>query len=60
MQGLIFKSDVKPVVKALLDEGVIVVTAGENVLRMLPLFIIEKQHVDEFIEKLKKVLKSCQ
>ncbi|MED9812570.1 MAG: aspartate aminotransferase family protein [Longibaculum muris] len=60
MQGLIFKSDVKPVVKALLDEGVIVVTAGENVLRMLPPFIIEKQHVDEFIEKLKKVLKSCQ
>ena len=57
MQGLIFKSDVKPVVKALLDEGVIVVTAGENVLRMLPPFIIEKQHVDEFIEKLKKVLK---
>ena len=60
MQGLVFKSDVKPVVKALLDEGVIVVTAGENVLRMLPPFIIEKQHVDEFIEKLKKVLKSCQ
>lgn len=60
MQGLVFKCDVKPVVKALLDEGVIVVTAGENVLRMLPPFIIEKQHVDEFIEKLKKVLKSCQ
>ncbi len=58
MQGLVFKHDVKPVVKALLDEGVIVVTAGENVLRMLPPFIITEAHIDEFIEKLKKILKS--
>ncbi|MFR7591043.1 MAG: aspartate aminotransferase family protein [Longibaculum sp.] len=58
MQGLVFKHDVKPVVKALLDEGVIVVTAGENVLRMLPPFIITEANIDEFIEKLKKILKS--
>lgn len=58
MQGLVLNVEVKPVVKALLDEGVIVVTAGTNVLRMLPPFIIEEKHVDEFIEKLKKVLKN--
>lgn len=57
MQGLVFKDDVRPVVKALLDEGVIVVTAGVNVLRMLPPFIIEEKHVDEFIGKLREILK---
>ena len=57
MQGLVFKHDVKSIVKQLLDDGVIVVTAGENVLRMLPPFIIEEKHVDEFIEKLKNILK---
>lgn len=40
MQGLVFDQDVKPIVKALLDDGVIVVTAGTNVLRMLPPFIL--------------------
>lgn len=57
MQGLVLKQEAKPVVKRLLDDGVIVVTAGVNVIRMLPPFIIEKQHVDEFIGKLKNILK---
>lgn len=57
MQGLILKQEAKPVVKALLDEGVIVVTAGTDVVRMLPPFIIQEEHVDEYIGKLKKVLK---
>lgn len=59
MQGLVLKQEAKPVVKALLDDGVIVVTAGTNVIRMLPPFIIEKQHIDEFIGKLKNILKNC-
>lgn len=57
MQGLVFNQDVKPIVKELLNEGVIVVTAGENVLRMLPPFIINEENIDEFIGKLKKILK---
>ncbi len=57
MQGLVFNQNVKPIVKELLNEGVIVVTAGENVLRMLPPFIINKENIDEFIGKLKKILK---
>jgi len=57
MQGLVFNQDVKPIVKALLDEGVIVVTAGNNVMRMLPPFIITEANIDEFIEKLTKILK---
>ena len=57
MQGLVLKTEAKPVVKELLNEGVIVVTAGSNVIRMLPPLIIEKEHIDELITKLRKVLK---
>ena len=53
----VLNQEAKSVVKALLNDGVIVVTAGSNVIRMLPPLIITPQHVDEFIEKLKKILK---
>ncbi len=32
-------------------------TAGTNVIRMLPPFVITEEHVDEFIGKLKNILK---
>ena len=38
-----------------LEEGLIFITAGSNVLRFVPPLIIEKEHVDEMIKKLKKV-----
>lgn len=60
MQGLVLKQEAKPIVKRLLEDGVIVVSAGVNVIRMLPPFIIEEQHVDEYIEKLKNILKDYQ
>ena len=37
-------------------EGLLVITAGGNVLRMVPPLIITEEHVDEMIEKLEKVL----
>jgi acetylornithine/N-succinyldiaminopimelate aminotransferase len=58
MQGLVLKKEAKPVVKALLDEGVIVVSAGTHVVRMLPPFIIEEKHVDILIDKLRNILKN--
>lgn len=57
MQGLVLKQEVKPIVNELFDDGVIVVTAGANVIRMLPPFVIEEKDVDEFIGKLKNILK---
>lgn len=57
MQGLVLKQEVKPIVNELFDDGVIVVTAGANVIRMLPPFVIEEKDVDEFIDKLKNILK---
>ena len=56
MQGIVLNVPAKKYVQALLDEGVIVVTAGEKVIRLLPPLVITKEHVDEFITKLRKVL----
>ena len=58
MQGLELKVPVKPVINELFEDGVIVVSAGANVIRMLPPFIVEKEHIDEFIKKLEKSLKN--
>ena len=44
--------------KKALKEGLIVITAGSNVLRFVPPLIIEKAHVDEMVEKLKKALEN--
>lgn len=57
MQGLVLV-DVKPgeVVKAALEEGLVVLSAGSDVLRLLPPLVIEKKDVDEFVSKITKVL----
>ncbi len=62
-KGLMFgleldkKIDAKEIASALLKNKIIVGTAGNNVLRLLPPFIIIKEQVDFFIETLKIVLK---
>lgn len=58
MQGLIVKESIKPgdIVNKALDNGLIVITAGSNVIRMVPPLVITKSHVDEMIEKLQKCL----
>ncbi|MEE0966162.1 MAG: aspartate aminotransferase family protein [Bacilli bacterium] len=57
MQGLELTIPAKGVVKELFEQGVVVVTAGTNVIRMLPPFIINEENVDEFIDILEKILK---
>ena len=56
MQGLEFKYDVHDTVKRGMDNGLITIAAGANVIRFLPPLIAEKKHVDEMIEKLEKSL----
>ncbi|MCD8216854.1 MAG: aspartate aminotransferase family protein [Clostridiales bacterium] len=56
MQGLELQVPVGQVASRALEEGLLVITAGSNVLRFVPPLIIEKQHVDEMVEKLDKVL----
>lgn len=56
MQGLVMKVPVGDVIKKCMVHGVIVISAGGNVLRLLPPLVITKKHVDEFIEKLELTL----
>lgn len=55
MRGLVFDMDkVKPgdVSKKALENGLVVITAGTNVLRLIPPLVITKADVDEAIDKL--------
>jgi len=55
MQGLVVSGrPVGEIVQKALENGLVVISAGSNVLRMLPPLVIEKEHVDEMIAKLKK------
>lgn len=58
MQGLVSEKPVGTIASECLQEGLIVISAGSNVIRMVPPLVIEKKHVDEMIEKLRKVLNS--
>ena len=56
MQGVVCKLPVGKVSAAALEQGLIVITAGADVLRFVPPLIIEKRDVDEMAEKLEKAL----
>ncbi len=59
MQGLVLTVPVGDVVKkALLDEGLVVLSAGADVLRMLPPLVITEADVDEFTQKITRVFDS--
>lgn len=59
MQGIVMAEGTKvgEVVNAALQKGLITISAGSNVLRLVPPLIIEEKHVDEMIEKLDAVFK---
>jgi acetylornithine/succinyldiaminopimelate/putrescine aminotransferase len=44
--------DTSAIIEAGYEQGLILVNAGTNVIRLVPPLIVEKQHVDELVEKL--------
>lgn len=56
MQGLVLKKPVGDVIKKAMEYGLIVISAGGNVLRMVPPLVITEVHVDEMMEKLEKAI----
>ena len=76
MQGLVFDRPVAPLINAALENGLILInagtniirfvpplvitSAGNNVIRFVPPLVIEKEHVDEMIEILDSCLKTFQ
>lgn len=57
MQGLEFNMPVAPIINKAIENGVILIAAGTNVIRFIPPLVIETKHVDEMIEVIKKSLK---
>lgn len=57
MQGLVVTGrPVGEIVSKAIEQGLLVISAGGNVLRMVPPLILEKEHIDEMVEKLEKAL----
>ena len=44
------------VINRALENGLLVISAGSDVLRLVPPLVITTEHVDEMIEKLKRSL----
>ena len=59
IQGLQLSVNPKDVIANALDNGLILFSAGTNVIRFVPPLVITKADVDEMIVRLKKSLDSC-
>ena len=55
MQGLVFDCPVREVIERALENGLLLINAGADILRFVPPLIISKENVDEMIE----ILESC-
>ena len=55
MQGLVFSKPVGSVIQKALDAGLVLINAGEKIIRFIPPLVITKEHVDEMIT----ILESC-
>lgn len=60
MQGLETTLPVGKVASTALENGLVIISAGSNVIRMVPPLVIQKKHVDEMIEKLDNTLSQLQ
>lgn len=56
IRGIKLSGPVGEVVKKAMEEGLLIISARSDVIRMVPPLVIGKEHVDEMIEKLRKVL----
>lgn len=55
MQGLVFDRPVGDIITRALDEGLILINAGTDIIRFVPPLIITKENVDDMI----LILKNC-
>ena len=55
MQGLVFTQPVGSIIQKALDAGLVLINAGEKIIRFIPPLVITKEHVDEMVD----ILESC-
>ena len=56
MQGIELTIPILDVEKKCIENGMLIVGAGVNVIRFVPPLIVEKAHIDEAISILRKAL----
>lgn len=56
LRGLVSTKPVGSIAAEALQEGLMIISAGADVIRMVPPLVIEKEHVDEMVAKLRRVL----
>ncbi|WP_438940353.1 aspartate aminotransferase family protein [Lacrimispora defluvii] len=57
IQGLEFTIPVSSIIsQVLIEQKLVIISAGTNIIRFVPPLVIEKEHVDEMVEKLSAVL----
>ncbi len=54
LQGLVFDHPVSDIIAKALEQGLVLINAGTNIVRFVPPLVITKEHVDEMIEILEK------
>lgn len=61
IQGLEFTGAVGPIVKnALLEQKLVLISAGANIIRFVPPLVIKEADVDAMCEKLEKAIQACE
>lgn len=58
MQGLVFDRPVAEIINKALENGLILINAGSNIIRFVPPLVITKENVDDMIEILDSCLRS--
>jgi acetylornithine/N-succinyldiaminopimelate aminotransferase len=55
MQGLAFTCPVAPIIQKAMDKGLILINAGEKIIRFIPPLVITREHVDAMAD----ILEEC-
>ena len=56
MQGLVFDRPVAPYINEALEQGLLLINAGSDIIRIIPSLIVTKENVDQMIEILDRCL----
>ena len=56
IQGIRLNQPVGELIKRAIEEGVLIISARSDVVRLVPPLVIEREHVDELVDVLRKVL----
>ena len=59
MQGLVFEMPVRGVIEKAMEKGLIIINAGECILRFVPPLVITQEHVDVMISILEDCFREC-